>query len=522
MDRGSQHPASHAPAIDPRQPIPLYFQMKRLLLEAMLRGDYAADERLPTEHELCALYGISRTPVTRALSELAEEGVIVRHRRRGTFVNPHWAARRPDQPEIRIVVPEGPWAEMVQAAAPGDVRLNIVTVPRPSLHRTLTRAVAEGRAPDIAVLDSVWVAEFAAAGSLHALEDLDEEWLRREHDADFLAALVAAERFDGRTFAVSAVADVAGLWFRRRELEHVGLEPPTTWAELRAAGRALAAAGMPHPIVMPGGSKGGETTAYCLLAVLASNGVRVLRDGGVGLHSRETVQALRFLRRLVDDGLMSPEVVGYEWDRAIRLLARGRAAMCFGGSYEARTLAEAMGIPLGELWNHIGFIAVPGGPGGRPASVTGGMVFGIFRQAAQPKLAMRLLEGVVAPEVLARMATAAGRVPPRRAAIALTRLDPAFVSMVVRTLDRAVTVLPARLRAASGHAGGRPHGQARSGAGGTADRRDDRGDHGSAGAPGAGWTPGRRRLGPVRPRPGARGAARRLARAGAWASTLSD
>jgi multiple sugar transport system substrate-binding protein len=425
--------------IDPGQPIPLYFQVKRALLEAMLRGDYGPDERLPTEHELCALYGISRTPITRALSELAEEGVIVRHRRRGTFVNPHWAARRPGSPEVRIVVPEGPWADLVQAAAPGDIRLNIVTVPRPTLHRTLTLAVAEGRAPDVAVLDSVWVAEFAAAGSLHALEDVDEEWLRREHDADFLEALVAADRFEGRTFAVSAVADVAGVWYRRRELEHIGVEPPQTWTELRAAARALVAAGMPHPIVMPGGSKGGETTAYCLLAVLASNGAQVLQDGAVSLHSRATVHALRFLRRLVDDGLMSPEVVGYEWDRPIKLLAQGKAGMCFGGSYEARGLAESMGVPLDELWDHVGFIAVPGGATGRPASVTGGLVFGIFRQAAHPKLAMRLLESVVAPEALAASTAAVGRVPPRRAAIARTQLEPEFVSMVVRTLDGAVT-----------------------------------------------------------------------------------
>jgi ABC-type glycerol-3-phosphate transport system substrate-binding protein len=440
MDGRSQQPPGGAFEIDARHPIPLYFQVKRLLLEALVRGDYRAGERLPTEHELCALYGISRTPVTRALSELAEEGVIVRHRRRGTFVSPHWAARPPGQPEVRIVVPEGPWADMVQAAAPGDVRLNIVTVPRPALHRTLTHAVGEGRAPDIAVLDSVWVAEFAAAGSLHALDDLDEEWLRREHDVDFLDALVAAERFDGRTYAVSAVADVAGLWYRRRELERAGVAPAATWAQLRAAARALRAGGMAHPIVMPGGSVGGETTAYCLLAVLASNGGRVLSGGGVGLHSPETVQALRFLRRLVDDRLMSPDVVGYEWNRPIRLLAQGKAALCFGGSYEARTLAEHMGVPLEELWGHVGFLPVPGGPRGeRPASVTGGMVFGIFRQAAQPKLAMRLLESVLAPDALARMAAVAGRVPPRRGAIALAELEPAFVAMVVQTLERAVT-----------------------------------------------------------------------------------
>jgi DNA-binding GntR family transcriptional regulator len=101
-------------SIDPAQPIPLYFQLKTVLLEEIVGGTYGPDGRLPTEHELCDRYRISRTPVTRALSELADEGVILRHRRRGTFVNPHWLSRRPDQPEIRIVVPEGPWATMIE------------------------------------------------------------------------------------------------------------------------------------------------------------------------------------------------------------------------------------------------------------------------------------------------------------------------------------------------------------------------------------------------------------------------
>ena len=43
--------------IDPTQPIPLYFQLKTVLLEEILGGMYGRDGQLPTEHELCRRYG---------------------------------------------------------------------------------------------------------------------------------------------------------------------------------------------------------------------------------------------------------------------------------------------------------------------------------------------------------------------------------------------------------------------------------------------------------------------------------
>ena len=432
-------PPHGRPEIDPAQPIPLYFQLKTLLLEEILRGQYGPDERLPTEHELCERYGISRTPVTRALSELAEEGVILRRRRRGTFVNPHWLRRPPEQPEVRVIVPEGPWERMLFESAPDDISLNIVTVARPALHRVLTHSVAEGRAPDLAVLDSVWTHEFAAAGFLYALEDLDEAWVRGEYEADFLPPLVAASRYEERTFAVSGFADAAGLWYRRRELESAGIRPPGTWSHLRSAARALMQTGIPHPLVMPGGSKGGETTAYCLTAFLASNGAQVLGPAGVTLHSRATAQALRFLHGLVETGILSAEVVRYEWNRPIRLLAEAQAAISFGGSYEALALAESLGVPLQSLGEQVGFIPVPAGPRGAAASVLGSMVFGIFRQAGNPIGAMRLLESAVAPASLADVARSTGRIPARRSAVALAAPEVPFLAQTAGFLDRAVT-----------------------------------------------------------------------------------
>ncbi len=426
--------------IDPRQPIPLYFQLKTLLLEEILSGHYGSpDHRLPTEHELCERYKLSRTPVSRALSELADEGVILRHRRRGSFVNPHWLSRRPDQPEIRVIVPtEGPWARMVRDAASTRNQISVVNVPRQSLHQTLTHAVAEGQAPDLAVFDSVWAPEFAAAGFIHALEELNEGWVRQEHEVDFLEPLVRANRYEGKTFGVSPFADASGLWYSRRRLESLGLSPPATWAELRTAGNALAAAGVRTPMVMPGGGMAGETTAYCLIAVLASNGAHVLESAGVSLGSRATAQALRFLRRLVEERIVPPEVVGYDWSQPVRLLAEGHAALSLGGIYEAQTLAEALGVHHHDVWDHFGFTRVPAGPRGAPASVAGGMMLAIFRQAAQPRLAMHLLQRVVEPDALARFARSTGRIPSRRSAIELVASDLPFLQEIAEIIELAV------------------------------------------------------------------------------------
>jgi multiple sugar transport system substrate-binding protein len=425
--------------IDPARPVPIYQQLKSLIVEGILERRYTPDTRLPTEYELCELHGVSRTPVNRALSELAAEGVILRHRRRGSFVNPLWLGRRRDDTEIRVVVPAyGPWERLVRDAADG-ANLNVVRVPRHGLHAVLTHAVAEGQAPDLAVFDHVWAPEFAAAGFLHPLDDLDGRWVRREHDVDFLSSLADADRYGGQTFGVSAFAEMAGLWFNRRRLQAQRLDAPTTWSELLTAARALRGGQSAASLALPGGTAGGETTSYCLFGFLASNGARVLEDDAIGLGSAATTQTLRFLRRLVTEGCLPSVAVGYEWDRPIHLLAEGQAAMSIGGTYEAETLAARTGAGARDVWEHFGFAPIPAGPNGQQASVAGAMIFAVFRQAAHPKAAMRLIERAVTPAALAAAARRSGRVPSRRSALALAGTDLPFLWHAGEIIERAVT-----------------------------------------------------------------------------------
>ena len=67
-------------------PIPLYHQLKTLLLEQIRTGEMKPNDRLPAEDELAATHRVSKATVRQALNELAVAGVLRREQGRGTFV----------------------------------------------------------------------------------------------------------------------------------------------------------------------------------------------------------------------------------------------------------------------------------------------------------------------------------------------------------------------------------------------------------------------------------------------------
>lgn len=67
-------------------PVPLYFQLQEIIRERIESGQWVEGDQLPTEQELMRMYGVSRIVVNQALNNLVREGLIERHRGRGTFV----------------------------------------------------------------------------------------------------------------------------------------------------------------------------------------------------------------------------------------------------------------------------------------------------------------------------------------------------------------------------------------------------------------------------------------------------
>ena len=72
--------------LDKNSPIPLYYQLKEILLEKIRNGEIGKDGRFPSEDTLCKEYVLSRGTVRKAISELEREGLIVSERGKGVFL----------------------------------------------------------------------------------------------------------------------------------------------------------------------------------------------------------------------------------------------------------------------------------------------------------------------------------------------------------------------------------------------------------------------------------------------------
>lgn len=75
------------PVVHDRAPkVPLWLQLKTAIADMIVKGGMKAEDKLPSETELCNQFGVSRIVVRQAMSRLVTEGLVYRHQGRGAFV----------------------------------------------------------------------------------------------------------------------------------------------------------------------------------------------------------------------------------------------------------------------------------------------------------------------------------------------------------------------------------------------------------------------------------------------------
>lgn len=318
--------------LDPASPVPLHHQLTLALLADIERGVYRQGDRMPTEAELCRRHGLSRTPVRKAMSALVERGVVVRYRKRGTFVRE--AVGEPPSPAV--AVPSGP--------------------------HELVADIAAGAAPAAAVVSAAWVPSLVSLGAIRPVE-IDADPLEPLWLPDVVRA---TWEHGGRPYGVPVAMSVSGLWVRTDALDVTGGRMPRDWGELRTiavAARDLMP-GVSSPVVVAAARP--EALLWLLLAASGADPGTVERR----LLERALDRTLTFLRRLIDHGLLSADVVGHEPPDVVAALRRGDAVVGVGssdllgpdegfrfGPFPGATVTGGAGVVLAEA--SVGVVPAP-------------------------------------------------------------------------------------------------------------------------------------------------------------------
>jgi len=101
MKQASALKAANSPAFQP-----LYRQIKSLITQSLVSGEWGPGDPIPSEIELANRYGVSQGTVRKAVSELADENVLIRYQGKGTFVASH-AEERSKFPFLRVAPERG-------------------------------------------------------------------------------------------------------------------------------------------------------------------------------------------------------------------------------------------------------------------------------------------------------------------------------------------------------------------------------------------------------------------------------
>ncbi|MDQ0339335.1 GntR family transcriptional regulator [Caldalkalibacillus uzonensis] len=111
--------------IDKDSPIPIYYQLEELIRTQIENEALQPGDLIPSERELAEQYHISRMTVRQAITNLVNEGLLVRKKGKGTFV----AERKIEQPLSKLrgfsedmrslgMVPETKLLEFKEVPAP--------------------------------------------------------------------------------------------------------------------------------------------------------------------------------------------------------------------------------------------------------------------------------------------------------------------------------------------------------------------------------------------------------------------
>ncbi|MGH3386145.1 MAG: sugar ABC transporter substrate-binding protein [Nocardioidaceae bacterium] len=179
-----------------------------------------------------------------------------------------------------------------------DAEVKVTAVPWDGAHDKIANAIAAGETPDVSLIGTTWMGEFAESGGL----DPTPEGIVEE--ADFFPGAWGSTVVGDTAYGVPWYVETRVLYYRTDLAEKAGWsEPPKTWDELTTFAADLQAkGGAEYGISLQPGQAGSWQSA---LPFAWSNGAAITNDDGTEytLDSPEMVEGLEYYKTFFADGL---------------------------------------------------------------------------------------------------------------------------------------------------------------------------------------------------------------------------
>ncbi|WP_341946413.1 ABC transporter substrate-binding protein [Microbacterium sp. LWH11-1.2] len=213
-----------------------------------------------------------------------------------------------------------------QCAADVDVTIERESVPGKDLIQKVLQRSSSKTLPDVLMLDNPDVQEIAATGGLAPLSDFDVD------TSGFAQGILDAATYDGEVYGLAPVVNTLGLFYNVDLFEQAGLEPPTTWDELKSTAKTLTS---------------GDQYGIAFSAIATYEGSWqflpfMWTNGGdeTDLQSPENAEALQLWVDLVGSGSASESVINWSQGDVKDQFVAGKAAMMVNGPWNIPALNE--------------------------------------------------------------------------------------------------------------------------------------------------------------------------------------
>lgn len=239
---------------------------------------------------------------------------------------PAFAQTRVDFTVAEYSSQTGPYFEEVAAAFEKenpDIDINIQVVPWDTLLQRLTTDIAGGTAPDISIIGTRWLLDFAAQGVAEPLNG----YLTPEFKSTFIDTFMAPSVIDGQIMGLPVAASARAMMINMDLFEKAGATPPRTWDEFYEAAKKLAA--LPDTFAFGLQGKEIETDAYYYYALWTHGGDILKEDGTSGLDTPEALEAANLYKKMLDEGLTQPSPTNYNREEVFNLFKQGKVGMIF-------------------------------------------------------------------------------------------------------------------------------------------------------------------------------------------------